>query len=186
MSQKLTDELKLTIRDEFVHGYTDENGVRRYPTIDGLVKRHSVARATLYKAASDDDWQSQKDRYQTELTLRQDAERMERMVSDSKRLDDSAVQIAQAMMSKVGRRLQRSMEAEQEGAYLSALSNSDLHQLSSVLANAQKIGKLALGQAQEISKVSADVSNPEAFQSIMEQLDGLAAARSQSDIKSVH
>lgn len=186
MSQKLTDELKIEIRNEFVHGYTDEEGVRRYPTIDGLVKRHSVARATLYKAASDDDWQTQKDRYQTELTMRQDAERMGKMVADSKRLDDSAVQLAQAMMNKVGRRLQRSMQAEQDERFQAALSNSDLHQLSSVLANAQKIGKLALGQAQEISKVSADVSNPEAFQSIMEQLDGLAESRSQSDIGSIH
>jgi len=44
--------------------------------------------------------------------------------------------------------------------------------------NAQKIGKLALGQAQEISKVSADISNPEAFREVMEQLDEIAEARS--------
>ena len=186
MTVKLTDELKLKMRDEFVHGYTDEQGVLRFPTIEALQKRNKVARATLYRAAKDEDWQGQKDRYQTELTLKQDADRMSRMLEDSRRLDDSAVQIAQAMMTKVGRRLQRSLEAEQEGRFANALSSGDLHQLSSVMANAQKIGKLALGQAQEISKVSADVSNPEAFQHIMEQLDGLAAARSQGDVGSVH
>ena len=78
------------------------------------------------------------------------------------------------------------MEAEQNGDFSLALSSNDLSQLSNVVSNAQKIGKLALGQAQEISKVSADVSNPEAFQSIMEQLDGLAAARSQGDVGSLH
>jgi len=186
MSEKLTDELKQVIRDEFVHGYTDAQGIRRYPTIDALVVRHGVARATLYKASNDNDWQGEKNRYQTELTVKLDEERMQRMVSDAKRLDDTSIQIAQAMLGKVGRRLQKSMEAEQRGEDMMALTSSDLHQLSSVASNAQKIGKLALGQAQEISKVSADVSNPEAFKSVMEQLDELAAARSQADSGSVH
>ena len=186
MSKKLTDELKLQIRDEFVHGVTETDGVLRYPTIDGLVRKHGVARATLHRAASQDDWQNQKDRFITELTLRQDKERMERMLADGKRLDDTAIQLAQGMMTKVGRRLQRSMEAEQQGLDANLLSSSDLSQLSTVVTNAQRVGKLALGQAQEISKVSADVSNPEAFQSIMEQLDGLAAARSQGDVGSLH
>ena len=186
MAQKLTDELKLKIRDEFVHGVTEEDGVLRYPTIDGLVKKYKVARATLHRAASNDDWQTQKDRYITELTLRQDKERMERMLADGKRLDDTAIQLAQGMMTKVGHRLQRSIQAEQDGKFSAALSSNDLSQLSTVIANAQKVGKLALGQAQEISKVSADVSNPEAFQSIMEQLDGLAKSRSQGDVGSLH
>ena len=118
--------------------------------------------------------------------MRQDKERMERMLADGKRLDDTAIQLAQGMMTKVGRRLQRSIQAEQDGMFSAALSSNDLSQLSTVVANAQKVGKLALGQAQEISKVSADVSNPEAFQSIMEQLDGLAKSRSQGDVGSLH
>ena len=36
MTVKLTDELKLKMRDEFVHGYTDEEGVLRFPTIEAL------------------------------------------------------------------------------------------------------------------------------------------------------
>jgi len=55
-----------------------------------------------------------------------------------------------------------------------------LRELSQVAINAQKLGKLALGQAQEISKVSADVSNPETFREVMEQLDEVANARSSS------
>ena len=57
MTVKLTDELKLKMRDEFVHGYTDEEGVLRFPTIEALQKRNKVARATLYRAAKDEDWQ---------------------------------------------------------------------------------------------------------------------------------
>ena len=181
MSQKLTDDLKIKIRDEFIHGYTDEDGIRRFPTVDGLVRRHSVARATLYKAAKDDEWQTKKDRYHTELEARQEKERMDMMVREAKRLDDSSIQIAQAMLVSVGRQLQKSISEDAK-----QLTSGELQQLSAAACNAQKIGKLALGQAQEISKVAADVSNPEAFQHIMEQLDGLAAARSQGDIGSVH
>jgi len=49
-----------------------------------------------------------------------------------------------------------------------------LRELSHVTANAQKIGKLALGEAQEISKVSADVSAPESYNNLIRHLEGLA------------
>jgi hypothetical protein len=62
----------------------------------------------------------------------------------------------------------------------------ELQAASHVAQNAQKLGKLALGEAQEISKVSADVSNPEAFHRVMEQLDELANARSQGGSKPIH
>jgi hypothetical protein len=58
------------------------------------------------------------------------------------------------------------------------LQTETLRELSQIAINAQKIGKLALGQAQEISKVSADISSPEAFREVMEQLDEIAEARS--------
>ena len=66
MSKPLTDEIKLTIRDEFVHGFIDESGTRKFPSIDMLVSRHDVARATLYRAATKEDWQKQKNQYQHE------------------------------------------------------------------------------------------------------------------------
>ena len=60
MTKKLTPELRQVIRDEFVHGYTNEEGQRLFPTVDVLVKRHDVARATLYRWVEKEDWQGQK------------------------------------------------------------------------------------------------------------------------------
>ena len=108
------------------------------------------------------------------------------MVSEAKRLDDSCIQIAQAMLGTVGRKLQKAIELERSNPNLFGMDSGELGQLSHVTANAQKIGKLALGQAQEISKVAADVSNPEAFHAIMEQLDELAATRAQKFDSSIH
>ena len=186
MSIKLTEELKISIRDEYVHGFTDENGVRQYPTIDSLHKKYEVSRATLFRYSSDEDWQGQKNKVQSKIQEYLDIERIDKMVSDSKRLDDTAIQIAQAMLGRVGRKLQRAYQAEQINANDEAMTIQELRDASHVAQNAQKLGKLALGQAQEISKVSADVNNPEAFHRVMEQLDELANARSQGGSKPIH
>lgn len=178
MSKKLTPELRQAIRDEFVHGYTNEEGQRLFPTVDALVKRHDVARATLYRWVEKEDWQTQKNRVQTELETKLDAERLQRMVDEGKRLDDRSLTIAQGMLQKVARRLQKSFKDEEENPRTGGIPNDELTKLSQIAMNAQKIGKLALGQAQEISKVSADISNPEAFREVLEQLDEIAEARS--------
>jgi hypothetical protein len=182
----LADEIKLKVRDEFIHGYVNDEGARVFPTLEALAKRHELAKSTLYNYSASEGWQDQKNRYQTELQQRIDQERMERMVAETKRLDDSCIQIAQAMLGTVGRKLQKAIEIERSTYDSPSIDSGELGQLSQVTANAQKIGKLALGQAQEISKVSADVSNPEAFQSIMEQLDELAATRAQKFRESLH
>ena len=192
MSEKLTEHLKIAIRDEFVHGFTDEQGTRQYPTIEALVKKHNVSRSTLYSYSSDENWQSQKNKVQTEIQTSIDDNRIKRIVSDSKRLDDTAIQIAQAMLARVGQKLQRAQKDEKVDPnkpvkpFVEAMTIQELQAASHVAQNAQKLGKLALGEAQEISKVSADVSNPEAFHRVMEQLDELANARSQGSSKPLH
>lgn len=185
MTKKLTDELLIEIRNEFVHGFTNEKGIRVYPTIEALVKKHEVARATLYNYSSNENWQSQKNEVQTKIQIALDEERITKMISDSKRLDDSALQIAQAMLNRVGQKLQKAFQEEQE-TDKEALTIQELQAASHVAQNAQRLGKLALGEAQQISKVSADVSNPEAFQRVMEQLDELANSRSQSLSRPIH
>ena len=186
MPKKITDELEIAIRDEFIHGYVDVDGVRKYPTIVFLVKRHGVARNPLYARAKDGDWQAQKNKYQTALKQKLDDERMARILNDSKRLDDTCIQIAMGMLNVVGRKIQKHLQQEQNNPDYEGIAAHVMSHLSATTANAQKIGKLALGEAQEISKVSADVSNPEAFRTVMEQLDELAAARAQGDGKPIH
>jgi hypothetical protein len=150
------------------------------------VSQHNVARATLYRYASEGDWQKHKNRVQTQIQVALDDERASRLIDEGRKLDDTSLKIAQAMLGRVGRKLQRAYNVEQNDTRSDVLSPQELRELSVVAGNAQRLGKLALGQAQEISKVSADVSNPEAFRSVMEQLDELAAARSQGDCESVH
>ncbi len=179
MTEKITEELSKQMRDEFVHGDM-VNNERTYPSIDALVNKHGVARATLYRIAERDNWQDDKNRIQTSIETQLDEVRVAKIVDQGKKLDDTALTLAQGLLSTVGRKLQQGLQAEQAGLKDSTLSENNLRELSQTAINAQKLGKLALGQAQEISKVSADVSSPEAFREVMEQLDQIAEARSSS------
>tara|TARA_Y100000114_G_scaffold81720_1_gene75430 strand:+ start:354 stop:914 length:561 start_codon:yes stop_codon:yes gene_type:complete len=186
MSNKLTEELKIKIRDEFVHGSVGENGSRVFLTIDKLHKKYDVSRATLFRYSSEENWQSQKNKIQSEIQQALDDDRVLRIINDSKKLDDTAIRIAQALLNSVGKKLQASQVAEQNKTQLGLLTISELRDASHIAQNAQKLGKLALGEAQEITKVSADVNNPESFRRVMEQLDELAESRSQRDSDFIH
>jgi hypothetical protein len=176
-SRNLTDELKIIIKEEFVQGYVDEQEVRRYPSLDALIKRHSVARTTLYRHAAKENWQRQKNQFLTELERTNQEARLSEMLAQSKRLDGNALQIAHSLMGKVARHLHKDEERNRDEVGYKGLSAVVLERFSIVVGNAQKIGKLALGEAQEISKVNADVSAPESFTEIMEQLDELREHR---------
>ena len=82
-------------------------------------------------------------------------------------------------MGKVARALNQDEERARVQQDYRGLPAIALERFSIVLANAQKIGKLALGEAQEISKVHADVTAPDSFNEIMEQLDELREQRAE-------
>jgi hypothetical protein len=178
MAKKLTEQLEKEIKQEFIEGYVNGSNIRVYPTIEALSKRHDVARATIYRRADKNKWQQAKNRFQTELEEKNEKIRLNNLVAENKRLDNNSLQIAQALLQRVGSKIQKAMEEEKSNGN-NPITSQELRELSHVAANAQKIGKLALGEAQEISKVSADVSKPESFDAIMEQLDELAEARTQ-------
>ena len=198
MVNKIDESLKLKIKDEFVHGFMDDQGIRQYPSIMALAKRHDVANVSLHRWSKKELWQDEKNRVQSELETAIARERMESMVESNKKLDDSAITLALAMMTDAGRRIQEDIANRKEYDQILQIENEslknkkifdfkkakhilsphDMTSLANVIGNAQKIGKLALGQAQEISKVSANVTAPDSLRSVIEELDELAARKS--------
>lgn len=206
MVNKIDETLRRKLKDEFVHGYVDENGVRQYPTILALSKRHDVANISLHRWSKKENWQEEKNRVQTEYELAVERERMETMVKHGKNLDDRSINLAMGMLSDAARRMTEDQDsrrqlqnlyelprdtgeqAQQREKFLDdffeqnkqkkILSPHDMRSIAGIVSEAQKIGKLALGQAQEISKVSAHVSAPESLREIIADLDELAAAKS--------
>ena len=206
MTNKIEEALKLKIKDEFVYGYIDENGVRQYPSIMALSKRHDVAQPSLHRWSKKEDWQSEKNKVQTEYELTIQQERIEQMVQHGRNLDDRTINLAMGMLSDAARRMtedQMTRKKLQEiydlprsnvddatarekllddffgqKQHKKILSPHDMRSIAGIVSEAQKIGKLALGQAQEISKVSAHVSAPDSLREVIEELDKLAAAKS--------
>lgn len=198
MVNKIDESLKLKIKDEFVHGYLDGAGVRQYPSIIALSKRHDVANVSLHRWSKKELWQDEKNKVQSELETAIARERMTSMVESNKKLDDSAITLALAMMTDAGRRIQEDIANRREYEKILQIDNEslknkeifnfkkakqilsphDMTSLANVIGNAQKIGKLALGQAQEISKVSANVTAPDSLRSVIEELDELASRKS--------
>jgi hypothetical protein len=110
MVNKIDEALKLKLKDEFVHGFMDENGVRKYPTVQLLSKRHDVAYASLHRRSQSEDWQSQKNKVQTEYENAVTQERLQKMVDYGARLDDDAIKIALAMLGDAGRRMNQDIQ----------------------------------------------------------------------------
>jgi len=179
-SIKMTEAMKEDIRREFIHGHTDENGAFDYPSIDSLVQKYGVPRTTLYRYASKEDWQGQRNHVQTDIDERIRATRLKDYVEHSNRLDDNALRLAQSLMAKVARKITEDEQQLRNDPDYEGMAAGVLDRLASVVGQAQKIGKLALGEAQEISKVSTNVAIPESFREIADELDAIAAAKSQS------
>jgi hypothetical protein len=198
MTNKIDEALKLKIKDEFVHGFVDGNGVRQYPTIQALSKRHEVAYASLHRRSNSEDWQSQKNRVQTEYENAVTQERLQKMIDYGARLDDQSINLALAMLGDAGRRITEDVQNRSDLNNIASMEDGpakeaalekfrlkskvltpyDMSGIASTVSNAQKIGKLALGQAQEISKVSANVTTPDSLREVIRELDELATQKS--------
>ena len=60
---KLTEELKLILKTEFVQGIAHDSGDRQHFSIEDLIKKYNVAPATLYRASQSEGWKAQREQY---------------------------------------------------------------------------------------------------------------------------
>ena len=67
MPKKFTQELKAIVKREFIEGYVSEKDIRIYPSIEALGKKHGIPRPTIYRHSKKEDWQKQKNQFQTRL-----------------------------------------------------------------------------------------------------------------------
>ena len=103
---KLTDTLKLKIRNEFVQGINESNEHKVY-TLDELIKKYNVAQSTIYRIARNEQWKIQRDQFQQEYTEKLDRDRIKNRAKESIRLDDNSITLAKALYTTVGIELWR-------------------------------------------------------------------------------
>ena len=157
-TSKLTDNLKLEIRNEFVQGIGDESN-RKFYTLDELIKKHNVAQSTLYRVARDEKWKMQKDHFQSEYLSNLDKERTKTLSEESKKMDNNSINLAKALYQTVGQVIQSNNQA-----------------LANAAIVAQRLAKLALGEATD--NINANVQENDSFRRAMELLDAVEDSRS--------
>ena len=184
MPQKLTQDLSQKIMLEFCEGELKEDGSRVTISLDKLIKKYDVAKATLYRRASKEGWNDKRTEFLTRTREAIQSNRIKDMAAEAGKLDRASLRIAQGFLGRVATQLMRAQQVEDAGGD-ALFTPEQLRSLSATAMNAQKIGKLALGEASEIQKVNADVTVPDSFRRVMSDLHELRAARAETFSKTV-
>ena len=183
-TKKLTKELAEKIRTEFVQGIDLGSTQRKYQTIEALAIKHKVARSTLYKWSQKESWKHQQERFHDEFMQKLDAERQKIMVKESITLDDNALTMSKFMFNEIGILFQENAMKRQQGT--PTMTTQMLNQIAQASLQAQKLGKLALGESTENMRLNAEVTDTDAFREAMELLDEVARAKSKESDSSIH
>ena len=100
------------------------------------------------------------------------------MLTKSKQFDDQSITLANALYATVGQTIQQNNSNLKQNK--KGLIPTQINALANALVTAQRIAKLALGEATH--NIDATVNeNNDAFRRAMELLDSVEESRSQSD-----
>jgi len=184
-NRKLTPQIAEEIRNKFVQGIDTGTQERKYFSLDALAIEFKVAKSTLYKWAQRESWKAQQERFNKEFLERLDRERQEVLIEESKTFDSTALKIAKILMNEVGILLNENNQKRNNGN-TETYSPQLIQQLGNAALQAQKLGKLALGESTENMKLNAEITDTDAFREAMELLDSVAEQRRESNDKAVH
>ena len=166
-------------KDDFVFGYVDSDKEHRvFPSILELASKYDLSNNTLYRASKLDNWQKDKNEAQAQIEEARKDQIIKNLLSEAEKLDQNSIKVSRGAIVAAGRVVQ---EALQNGVGHSQgqITPGDFARVINAAQNAQRIGKLALGEAQFISKVTTNVDVPEPLREIIDELDEVRKARSE-------
>lgn len=177
---KLTPTLLEEIRNKFVQGIEANTGGRKLFTIDQLAADYNVAKPTLYKHAKKDDWTYKQKQFQDSYLIELDAKRKKELVQESINFDKTCLTIAKGLMGQVGKVISKNAAPDKD------VQPQTLVALSSAATNAQKLAKLALGEATDNMEINTNVQDSESFRRALERLDRLSEGIGEEDASAIH
>jgi hypothetical protein len=155
-------DIKEVIRNEYVHGYINDDGQRVMPTLDDLIDKYNAASSTIYRASSQDRWKQQKKDFSRQLTQDLDSKKTEELQDYFFNNDEAAMEIAKEIFNHI------ELKLEDEDS----LTPYAIASLASSAIKAQKLFKNVTPLS-----VSAPM-NSESFKEAMELLDEIALKKS--------
>ena len=151
-------DIKETIRNEYVHGYINENGQRVMPTLDDLIDKYNAASSTIYRASSQDQWKQQKKEFSKQLAEDLDIKKTEELQDYFFNNDEAAMEIAKVIFNHI------ELKLEDEDS----LTPHAIASLASSALTAQKLFKNVT------PATSSSAKDNENFQRALELLDEIA------------
>lgn len=174
--KKITNDLKEELRVSYVQGDLDPQGFRKVATIDDLANDNNLSKNTLYKLAQRENWKYQQEKFQSEYQEKLNAQRIKEFALESKKFDSACVNIAKALLARVG-----SVIRNTQNASLKDFTPQQLDSLAGAAMKTQKFAKLALGESTDNINLNSNLNENESFRRAMELLDQLEESRVVSD-----
>jgi len=116
--------LKEIIRNEYVHGHTNDLGQRIMPTLEDLITKHKVAASTVYRISSKDKWKDQRNAFRKKLREEIDLKKTEELQSKLYKSDEISAEIAHEIFNKIKELLRKEDQISPNG--LASVSSSAL------------------------------------------------------------
>lgn len=157
-------QLKEDIRDQYIYGILKDSGERIMPTLDELIKRHSVPSSTLYRISSKEEWKLQRKKFQNKLRQELDETKNLELKEKLFKCEEASIDIAFKVFSKAINMINTERE----------ITPSGLASISSAAYTAQKLygGK---------SFENVTNKNSDSFQEAMSLLDQIQDMKRQND-----
>ena len=178
-AKKFTPEIKEQIKIKFIQGIEDNAGGRKLFSLDHLCLDYGVAKSTVYRHSQKENWKQAQIDFQNEFIKELNIRRQKEMADESVNFDKTSLQIAKAIMGQIGMVIRKNQETGE-------VIPHHLTALSTAATNAQKIAKLALGEATENMNLNADIKDTATFRDALRQLDEVAEQVRKANTSSIH
>ena len=179
--KKITADLKEKLRQAYVHGEAESQGFRRVSSIEELADQHNLSKNTLYKLAQRENWKRDQEEFQRKYEEELDDQRIKEFATESKKFDTAALNIAKALLARVGQVIRNNQNSS-----ITEFNPNQLDALASAALKTQKFAKLALGETTDNININADIREDDSFRRAMELLDELEEAKRQGSVKTTH
>lgn len=169
--------IKEELRELYVQGIQDAQGHRQYPSIEQLAQDHNVAKVTLFRKSSSEDWRGQRALFEQRLGQKNDAERLENLIKESVAFDSRNLNIAKAMQGQVTHLIRLAAEEIQANETRRPFTPVGIERLANAVLAIQKIGRLALGESTENTQINGSITNDSEVREINDFIDELFEAK---------
>lgn len=140
------------IKSEYIEGVpSEERGELVYPSLRDLSEKYGVSQSTMRKRSAVEDWPTQRNMYQTKIEQMRREKKAKNLATKSAEFDEEIYKIADIGMKHIQGHFLAAQERFRESRGLEPMTMSSLEQLSRSLERFQRIGRLALGEATEIT-----------------------------------